>query len=277
MGGNAAISTRIRSEADTHHAFQTASFHAWSNSWRRSLIAYCRNCAPRGASATAQSCRPRAWFARSNELESLEKKSFTASEQLRADVQAKRQAFLVDIAKIAPGRLVFLDESGCIAMAQAYGRAPAGVRVADSKPANWGGNVTIVGAIKNDRVVCHRTLDGAMNKPRFIEFVREVLCPRLPKRSVVVMDNLRAHHAPEVREAIEAVGSALMHTPPYSPDLNPIEQCWSFTKSWLRRLAKRTPQTLRKAINNTLLRVRTSQLFGWFRHCGYSQRKRPPL
>lgn len=152
-------------------------------------------------------------------------------------------------------------------------RAPAGVRVADSKPANWGGNVTIVGAIKSDRVVCHQTFDGAMTKPRFIDFVRRVLCSRLPKGSIVVMHNLRAHHAVEVREAIEAVGSSLMHTPPYSPDLNPIELCWSFAKGWLRRLARRTPQALRRAINNTMLRVRTSQLAGWFRHCGYGQRK----
>lgn len=158
-------------------------------------------------------------------------------------------------------------------MAQTHGRAPAGVRVVDSKPANWGGNVTLVGAIKNDRIVCHQTFDGAMNKPRFIDFVQQVLCPRLPKGSIVVMDNMRAHHAIEVSEAIQAVGSSLMHTPPYSPDLNPIELCWSFAKGWLRRLARRTPHALRRAINNTMLRVRSSQLAGWFRHCGYDQRK----
>lgn len=202
------------------------------------------------------------------------KKSFTPSEQQRVDVRAKRAAFLAQIAGIEPERLVFLDESGCnIAMATTHGRAPAGVRVADSKPANWGNNITIVGAIKNDRVVCHQTLEGAMNKPRLIDFVRHVLCPRLPKGSVVVLDNLRAHHAPEIREAIEAVGSFVMHTPPYSPDLNPIELCWSFVKGWLRRLAQRTTHALRKAINNTMLRVRTTQLVGWFRHCGYGQRK----
>lgn len=158
-------------------------------------------------------------------------------------------------------------------MATAYGRAPSGVRVADAKPANWGKNVTVVGAIRNDRVVCHTTFEGAMNKPRFIDFITDVLCPRLPRGAVVVLDNLRAHHAPEVRQAIEAVGANVLYLPPYSPDLNPIELCWFFAKAWLRRLAQRTGAGLRKAINNTMLRVRGDQLVGWFRHCGFGQRE----
>ncbi|AKU95582.1 Mobile element protein [Labilithrix luteola] len=202
------------------------------------------------------------------------KKSFTPSEQQRADVQEKRETFLREVAKVDPNDLVFLDESGCnIAMTASYGRAPAGVRVAESKPANWGSNLTVVGAIKNDRIVCHRTLVGAMNKPRFIALIRHVLCPLLPRGAVVVLDNLRAHHAPEVREAVEAVGATVLYLPPYSPDLNPIELCWSFAKTWLRRLARRTESELRKAINNTMLRVRTDQLRAWFGHCGFGQRK----
>lgn len=154
-------------------------------------------------------------------------------------------------------------------MASAYGRAPAGVRVRDSKPGNWGRNITVVGAITRDRVVCHRTMPGAMNKPRFIDFVTNVLCPRIHPGAVVVLDNLRAHHAPEVRAAIARV----LYLPPYSPDLNPIELCRSFVKLWLRRLAQRTEEGLCKAIRNTMLRVRTDQLTAWFAHCGVGQRK----
>jgi len=201
------------------------------------------------------------------------KKSFVPTEQGRLDVQEKRRAFLAEVAAIEPDDLVFIDESGCnIAMACAYGRAPAGVRVRDAKPANWGKNLTIVGAIRNDRVVCHRTLVGAMNKARFIDFVAKTLCQRLHRGAVVVLDNLRAHHAPEVRQAIEAAGGRILYLPPYSPDLNPIELCWSFAKSRLRRLAQRTESDLRKAINNTMLRIRTSHLVAWFKHCGFGQR-----
>lgn len=115
---------------------------------------------------------------------------------------------------------------------------------------------------------------GAMNKPRSIDFIRHLLCPRLPAGAVVVLDNLRAHHAPEVREA---AGAHVLYLPPYSPDPNPIELCWSFAKFCLRRLAQRTESGLRKGINNTMLRVRTDQLRGWFKHCGFGQCKRSPL
>lgn len=156
-------------------------------------------------------------------------------------------------------------------MASAYGRAPVGERVVDTKPANWGKNFTVVGAISMDRIVCSATFEGAMNTPRFVDFVRKKLVPRLHQGAVVVMDNLRAHHAPEVRQLIEAAGCRLLHQPPYSPDLNPIELCWSFVKGHLRRLGKRTVETLLPAIRHALLRVRTGQLEGWFRHCGYPQ------
>jgi transposase len=202
------------------------------------------------------------------------KKSFSASEQQRPDVQAKRRTFLAEVSKIDPDRLVFIDESGCnLAMTPSYGRAPAGQRVCDDKPANWGGNITVVGAIKNDRVLCHRTIKGAMNRVAFVAYVRELLAPRLYPGDVVVLDNLRPHHAPEVREVIEAAGALILYMPPYSPDLNPIELCWSFVKTWLRRLRQRTEQGLRAAIRNTFLRVRTDHLVSWFAHCGHGQRK----
>lgn len=202
------------------------------------------------------------------------KKSFRATEQDRPDVREKRRVFLAALAKINPDDLIFIDESGCnVAMACAYGRAPAGVRVRDSRPGNRGKHVTIVGAIRNDRVLCHRTMLGAMTKPDFIDFVTRVLCPRLHRGAVVILDNLRAHHAVEVREAVEAVGGRVLYLPPYSPELNPIELCWSFAKTWLRRLAQRTEDRLRKAINNTMLRVRRSHLSAWFRHCGFAQGK----
>jgi transposase len=172
--------------------------------------------------------------------------------------------------QVDPDDLVFIDESGFnIAMATAYGRGPRGQRVHDEKPVNRGKNYTVVGAITNDRVVCHRTLEGAMNKARFIDFVCTTLCPRLPPGSVVVLDNLRPHHAPEVREALEARGCRVLYLPPYSPEFNPIELCWSFIKNRLRRLGKRAVDELKCAIRNAFLRVRTTHLVAWFAHCGY--------
>lgn len=168
--------------------------------------------------------------------------------------------------------MIFLDESGCnLAMSSAYGRALRGERVVDHKPANWGENLSVIGAIRVDRVLCHRTFVGAVNGPRFVQFVRETLCPRLYPGDVVVLDNLRPHHAPVVRELVTSVGATLLFLPPYSPDMNPIEPCWSFVKHHLRRLAYRTTDTLRHAIPNVFKRVRTKHLENWFAHCGYGQ------
>jgi transposase len=159
-------------------------------------------------------------------------------------------------------------------MSLAYGRARHGQRVYDHKPANWGENFSVIGAVRADRVLCHQTFVGAVNGPRFVEFTRQTLCPRLYPGDVVVLDNLRAHHAPIVRELVEAAGARLLFLPPYSPDLSPIEPCWSFVKHHLRRLAVRSAQKLRQAIPNVFKNVRTAHLKAWFAHCGYPQPKR---
>jgi len=179
---------------------------------------------------------------------------------------------------IAVDRLVFIDESGCnIAMALSYGRAQAGARVYDHRPTNWGDNFSIIGAVRVDRVLCHQTVRGSVNGPRFVEFVRKRLCPRIYPGDVVILDNLRPHHAPIVRELIEAEGAELVFLPPYSPDLSPIEPCWSFVKHHLRKLRHRTAEKLLPGIRSAFLRVCSRHLANWFAHCGYLQPQRSPV
>lgn len=200
------------------------------------------------------------------------RKRFRPSEQQRPDVEEKRERFVKEAATKDPERLVFLDESGSnIAMATLYGRAPRGERVVDYKPANWGGNITMVAAITLDGPISHSTYDGAMNKERFIEFTVEELCPVLRPGDIVVMDNLRAHHAPEVREAIENVGAELWFLPPYSPDLNPIELMWSVVKEKLRRASLRVASAVKAAFVKALNSLDSDFFPAWFDHCGYLQ------
>jgi transposase len=182
------------------------------------------------------------------------------------------------MAALDPERLVFIDESGCNrSMALMYGRAQGGQRVYDQKPAHWGGNISIIGAVRADCVLCHQSLIGSMNGPKFVDFVRRRLCPRIFPGDVIVLDNLRQHHAPVVRELIEAQGAKLVFLPPYSPDLSPIEPCWSFIKHQLRKWGHRTVETLRKGIRAAFMRVRSKHLANWFTHCGYPQSKRSPV
>ncbi len=112
-------------------------------------------------------------------------------------------------------------------------------------------------------------LPGAVNGEWFLLYVREVLCPKLWKGAVVVMDNLSAHKAKAVRALIEAAGARLEYLPPYSPDLNPIELAWSKLKGHLRKAAARTTETLYAAIAAGLQTLSADNARGWFKHCGY--------
>src|SRR6185295_16574558 len=91
-------------------------------------------------------------------------------------------------------------------------------------------------------------LEGAIDGLAFVAFVRHFLVPQLRPGDIVLMDNLSVHKVAGVREAIEAVGASLRYLPPYSPDINPIEQCWSKIKALLRGAAARTLEALEAAV-----------------------------
>lgn len=167
-------------------------------------------------------------------------------------------------------RLVFIDESGCnISMSSACGWGPRGARLLDHKPIKWGENISVIGAIRWSGVMCQQSFVGAIGTEQFLEFTRKRLCPRLQRGDIVILDNLKPHHATAVREAIASVGAELLFLPPYSPDLNPIELCWSLVKLRLRQVAARTVPTLKRAIRTVFRQLRTSYFPAWFLHCGY--------
>jgi transposase len=166
---------------------------------------------------------------------------------------------------------VFLDEFGCnTAMTRHFARALQGQRAFGSCPVNYGPNVSVAGAIRLDGVVAALIVDGAFDGEAFVAFTQSVLAPCLRADDVVVMDNLASHKVSGVVEAIEAVGARVMYLPPYSPDFNPIEMCWSKVKEYLRAQAARTSKALDDAIARGLDLVTLSDLSGWFGHCGYA-------
>ena len=164
----------------------------------------------------------------------------------------------------------FVDESGVnLALTRLYGRAPAGQRAIGSTPQNYGSNVTLLGALGVTGLTALMTVDGATDGEVFLAFVEQVLCPTLAPGDIVVMDNLSAHKVAGVRPAIEGHGAQLLYLPPYSPDLSPIEQCWSKLKAVLRRIGARTREALETAIQQALETVSESDALAWFAHCGY--------
>jgi transposase len=154
-------------------------------------------------------------------------------------------------------------------MTRRYGRAPAGERVVGSVPQNYGPNVTLLGALSVQGLQAVMTVDGATDADVFRTYVKRVLGPTLARGDVVVMDNLRAHKAVGVQQSLTCRGARLLYLPPYSPDLSPIEPCWSKVKTALRKAKARTRAALDAAIAEAMTTVSHTDAWGWFKHCGY--------
>lgn len=156
-------------------------------------------------------------------------------------------------------------------MTPEYGWAPVGQRLYDAVPRNRGRVTTMIGALGWRGLQALMTVEGGTTKEVFLRFVRDYLVPVLRKGDVVVLDNLGAHHAGGVRDAIEAVGATVLYLPPYSPDLNPIELCWSKLKCLLKRRGARGRAMLEQFIHWLAEFITVSDAQAWFKHCGYTQ------
>lgn len=167
-----------------------------------------------------------------------------------------------------------MDESGChTSMHRQRAWARRGQRARGVVPRNRGRVLTMIGALAVDGIKALMLVRGGTTAIVFRRFVHEHLAPQLHKGDLVVLDNLAAHHAGGVREAVEARGATLVFQPPYSPDLNPIELAWSKVKTLVRATAARTVPRLSSAIRRACRAISTSDAAAWFRHCGVGQRR----
>jgi transposase len=188
-------------------------------------------------------------------------------------VARRRQHFAIARRFADPGQFVYIDEAGAtVDMTRIYGRSPVGERCVDAVPQGHWQTHTMLSAIRAEGVIQAATvlLDGPMNGPTFLHYTRHWLAPTLRYGDIVVMDNLAAHKVAGVREAIEAAGAELWLLPPYSPDLNPIEQLWSKVKAWLRRVAAATFSSLADAIADALRDVDEQECRNYLAACGYA-------
>lgn len=169
-----------------------------------------------------------------------------------------------------PRRLVFVDEcSTNISLATLYARAPKGERAKGKAPRNWGKNVTLIASLSTRGVGAAMSVEGATDGAAFETYVEHFLAPTLKEEQIVVMDNLQVHKSARVRELVEGAGAEVLFLPPYSPDLNPIEEAFSKVKGILRRIGARTREALVEATGRALDAVSRRDAVGWFGHCGY--------
>jgi transposase len=177
-----------------------------------------------------------------------------------------------------PDRLIFIDETWATTnMARRYGRSPRGQRLVAAVPHGHWKTSTFVAGLRTRGLTAPLVIDGAMNGATFLAYVEQMLAPTLSPGDIVIMDNLASHKVAGVREAIEGRGARLVYLPPYSPDLNPIEQAFAKLKALLRKIAARTVSKLWDALGELLDRFTPQECANYLAHAGYVPLNRNPL
>jgi len=201
------------------------------------------------------------------------KKSLHDSQRETARVKRLRRQFAQRVTQELGARVrrwKFIDESGVhLGLTRLYGRAAPGERVGEATPGHAGMHYTVVAALGWHGVSAPWVVEGAMDGWAFETYLKRVLAPTLRAGDIVLMDNLSVHKGESVRRMIEARLARLEFLPPYSPDRNPIEQCWSKVKTVLRATKARTLAALLTALAAALRTVTRDDVQAWFAHCGY--------
>ncbi len=154
-------------------------------------------------------------------------------------------------------------------MTTAYGRAMSGERVVEHRPSTRTAKTSVVGAITAKGMVALGMVAGSFNAARFLEWLLKEVLPDMPPGKVFIWDNVKFHFNAAVLAAVEKAGCAVLKMPPYSPDLNPIEECWSKLKHLVRKTKARTQAALVSAVEKAREQLQPSDFGGWVTHAGY--------
>ena len=194
-----------------------------------------------------------------------------ATEQDRSDIARRRAWWKRHQSKIDPARLVFIDETWAKTnMTRTHGWWRRGAPLRAQVPHGHWRTMTFLAALRHDRIVAPCVIDGPINGESFRAYVEQMLVPTLRPGDIVVMDNLGSHKAPAIRKAIRAAGARLVFLPPYSPDLNPIEQVFAKLKVLLRKAEERTVEGVWRRIGNLLQHFTPQECANYLRNAGYA-------
>ncbi|MQW79202.1 IS630 family transposase, partial [Sinorhizobium meliloti] len=200
----------------------------------------------------------------------FKKKTAHALEQERPDLLKRRQDWFDAQLDLDPARLVFIDETGLSTkMSRLRGRSPRGERCRSGVPHGHWKTTTFTGALRLSGMTAPMVLDGAMNGVAFKAYVEQVLVPTFTPGDIVVMDNLPAHKADGIRQAIETAGCTLLYLPPYSPDFNPIENAFSKLKALLRARAERSVDALWNTVGDIVKLFEPQECANYFAAAGH--------
>jgi transposase len=154
-------------------------------------------------------------------------------------------------------------------MTRTHGRAPRGQRLIGRVPHGRWTTMTFLAGLRIHGIIAPCVIDGPINGPMFLAWVTQFLVPQLRPGDIVVLDNLGSHKGQAVRRAIRHAGGHRLLLPPYSPDLNPIEQAFAKLKTLLRKADERSTDAVWKRIGSLLDNFSSDECANYFRHAGY--------
>ena len=194
-----------------------------------------------------------------------------AAEQDRADVARRRARWKAHQARLDPKRLVFIDETWAKTnMARLRGWCRRGDRLVEKAPYGHWRTMTVLAALRVDRIEAPCVIDRPINGASFLVYVERFLVPHLAPGDIVVLDNLGSHKRQAVRRAIRAAGAKLFFLPPYSPDLNPIEQVFAKLKHLLRQASERSVEATCQRLGQILDLFTPDECASYFKNAGYA-------
>jgi transposase len=196
-----------------------------------------------------------------------------AQERERPDVRTARHLWISQRQarmRAEPHRLVFLDETSVKTnLTRLRGRTPIGERLYGTAPFGKWRTQTFIAGLTSEELIAPWVIEGAMNQAAFEVYVETQLAPLLSPGTVVILDNLSTHKSPRAAGALRQRQSWFLFLPPYSPDLNPIEQAFSKLKAHLRRIGARTYDDLIAAIGDVCALFDPTECRNFFRAAGY--------
>ena len=194
-----------------------------------------------------------------------------AAEQDRPDVARRRHWWRRYQRRIDPARLVFIDETWAKTnMTRTHGWHRRGEPLPAKVPHGRWSTMTLLAALRHDRIAAPCVIDGPINGESFRAYIEQFLLPTLQRGDIVVMDNLGSHKSASIRRLIRAAGARLFYLPPYSPDLNPIEQVFAKIKTLLRKADERTIDGVWSRIGRVLEAFTPTECANYFRNAGYA-------
>jgi len=189
------------------------------------------------------------------------------SQEYQSKLQIERREFLKKIKKIDRSKMVSIDESAFYPeMFPIYAYSPAGHAVKKVVTSQRQKKYSLILAVSDNKVIARETYEDSINKDIFIKFLENKLLPECVANQYFLLDNLRFHHSKEVKSLIENAGHKIIYTPPYSPDLNPVENVFSVLKRYVRQQFSESATSVKTNVINGLREIKSQTFSNFFRH-----------